>query len=147
MPAAISWVRASQMIVEMPSPSALMPSLFQGETALKPRPKDASQIEQTVAVLEDLRSEQLKQEQETKEEVAIAPPPPPPPPEIQPPPPPPAIAVEATPEPEEASIWESPVFWGVTAGVVVAIAVGVTLGVTLQPDAELYGGTTGVVLE
>src|SRR6218665_3817589 len=33
------WVRASQTIVEIPKPSALMPSLLQGETALKPRPK------------------------------------------------------------------------------------------------------------
>jgi hypothetical protein len=44
-------------------------------------------------------------------------------------------------------VLSSPVFWIVTGAVVVAVGTGVALGVALQPEPEIYGGTSGVVLE
>jgi tetratricopeptide (TPR) repeat protein len=123
---------------------------FKEYLALEPTPKDAPSIEVTVKLLEDLRAEELAKQEAPKvapPKTVEAPPPPPPPTIEAPPPPPPPLVAEAQPEPESESLFESPVFWVVTGAVVVAAATGVALGVALRPEAEVYGGTTDVILE
>ena len=133
---------------------------FKEYLALKPAPKDSDKIRETVALLEELHSEEVarrakeeelerqrEKEQADEKEVAATPPVAPPPA----PPPPPTVQAAAAPPPapaaESESLLESPVFWIVTGAVVAAAATGVALGVALRPEGELYGGTSGIVLE
>lgn len=124
---------------------------FNEYLAVKPTPKDAKKIRETIALLEDLKAAEPKIAEPKKE-----PPPvkvaeqPPPLPKVEPKPEPrerPAQVASSTPQPppEEDSLLESPIFWLITGAVVLA-AGGAAATVALSGDAEPYGGTANQVL-
>jgi tetratricopeptide (TPR) repeat protein len=163
---------------------------FQEYLALKPAPKDSDKIAETVALLEELRTEELARKAKEEEEAARAAakqrsidpqaedrsidgqakdrsidgqakdrsiddraklgqedrsldarPNGGDAPGAQP-----QVTAVSPPPAEEASLFESPVFWVVTGVVVAAVATGVALGVALRPEGELYGGTSDIIL-
>lgn len=122
---------------------------FNEYLAVKPTPKDAKKIRETIALLVELKAAEPKKAPPVK---VVEQPPPPPPKKIEPklpePQPQPAlIAVSTPPAPkeEDEGLLESPVFWVITGAVVLA-AGGVAAGLALRGEAEPYGGTAGQVL-
>lgn len=128
---------------------------FREYLAGKPAPKDAPKIEETIALLEDLRArekerlaraaEEERQKAEAEQKAA--------PKTVEDPPklatvpaadPKSNLVVEAQPAEDSDSILESPIFW-IISGVVV-VGGGIALGVALSKDEEPYGGSTGISL-
>jgi tetratricopeptide (TPR) repeat protein len=105
---------------------------------LESNPAEAPSIRETIKLLE-----LEKEKAEASQKPSVTPTPPP-----LPAPEPSSIVAQAPPpaEPEEPSIFSSPIFWGVAGAVVIAggaVAAAVLLSRTPDPS----GGSTGVLLK
>jgi tetratricopeptide (TPR) repeat protein len=121
-----------------------------------PPPKDAPKIQETIALLEDIRAEEKARAEKAalaeaqKPVLSIEPAPPK---KVEEPPklaaqpakdPDPKLVVTTQPPDDDDTIFESPIFWIVTGVVVVGGAIGA--GIALSGTKEAYGGTTDAIL-
>ncbi|MFO0724725.1 MAG: tetratricopeptide repeat protein [Myxococcota bacterium] len=123
---------------------------FREYLATKPRPSDAGAIEDTIALILEVKAEADRaaagpSPSPAPSPVAVAPSPLPSP-TSAPPPPAAVAAAPAPPAAEASSVWSSPVLW--VAGAIVLVGGGVAVGVVAAQSSTPapYGGSSGIVL-